>query len=65
VKFIFALILVSIIFTHPKYNEKIVLICALGVVGGDKYLFVRKVGASQKKIGKHWFRTCIVKISSS
>jgi len=29
------------------------LICVLGMVGGDKNLFARKGGASQKKIGKH------------
>jgi len=26
-------------------------------VGGDRNLFVRKGGASQKKIGKHWATT--------
>jgi len=36
--------------------EKIVFICVLGMVGGDRNLFVRKGDASQKKIGKHWIR---------
>ena len=53
-KCIFALILVLIIFKHTKYTiQKIVLICVLGMVRGDRTLFVRKGGASQKKIGKH------------
>jgi len=30
--------------------------CVLGMVGGDRNLFVRKGGASQKKIGKHCLR---------
>jgi len=35
-------------------HEKIVLICSgHGRGGGDRNLFVRKGGASQKKIGKH------------
>jgi len=35
VKCIFALILVLIIFKHPKYRiRKIVLVCVLGMVGG-------------------------------
>jgi len=35
VKCIFALILVLIMFKHPKYRiRKIVLICVLGMVGG-------------------------------
>jgi len=55
-----ALFLVLIIFKHTKYTiQKIVLICVLGMVGGDINLFVRKVGASQKKIGKHWVNRCI------
>jgi len=58
VKCIFALILVLIIFKHRKYRiQKIVLICVLGMVGGDRNLFVRKRGASQKNIGKHWCRS--------
>ena len=36
--------------------EKIVLIGVLGMVGGDRNLFVRKGVASQKKIEKHWFK---------
>jgi len=32
-------------------HEKIVLICVLGIVGGDRNLFVRKGGASQKRLG--------------
>ena len=31
--------------------EKIVLICVPGMVGGDRNLFVRKGGASQKRLG--------------
>jgi len=54
VKCIFALILVIIIFKHPKYTiPKIVLICVLGMVEGMRNLFVRKRGTSQKNIGKH------------
>jgi len=57
VKYIFALILVLIIFKHPKYRiQKIVLICVLGMVGSNRNLFVRKGSASQNKIGKHWFK---------
>jgi len=29
------------------------MICVLGMVGGDRNLFVRKGGVSQKKVGKH------------
>jgi len=32
-----------------------VLICVLGMVGGDRSLFVRKVALAKKRLGKHWF----------
>jgi len=47
VKCIFVLILVLIIFKHPRYAIR----CVLGMVGGDRNLFVRKGGASQKRLG--------------
>jgi len=33
-----------------KCTKKIVLICVLGMVGGDRNSFVRKEGASQKRL---------------
>jgi len=44
-----ALILVLIIFKHTKYTIR--KNCVDSMVGGDRNLFVRKGGASQKKIG--------------
>jgi len=58
VKCIFALILVLIIFKHPKYKirKNCVDMCARHGRGpGDRNSFVRKGGVSQKKIGKHSF----------
>ena len=51
-KCILALIPVFIISNMPNIRkEKIVLICMLGMVDGDRNLFVRKGGASQKRLG--------------
>jgi len=36
---------------YGEMHEKIVLICVLGMVGGDRNLFVRKGSASQKRLG--------------
>ena len=65
-KCIFVLILVSIIFKHPKYTirKSCVYVCARHGRGGDGNLFVRKGGASQKKIGKHWYKYFIKGASS-
>jgi len=63
VKCIFALTLVLISFKHPKYRiqKNCVDMCARDGRGGDRNLFVRKGGASQKKIGEHWSQViCII-----
>jgi len=60
-KCIFALILVLIIFKHPKNRiRKNCVDMHARVVGGDRNLLVRKGGTSQKKIGKHWNTACLL-----
>jgi len=60
VKCIFALILVLIIFKHPKYTirQNYVDMCARDGRGGDRNLFVRKGALAKKRLGNTGLDAC-------